>query len=355
MLGPRALRRPGAGQRLAHGVDRALDVLVARPPAAHGDAHDAPASPGRAAEPGDSACLDASDDVVGTAVVVAVGREEANEPLVDHGLGDDLGLRQGADLGDEGLRVPAAALHELGHPRAPERANGRVDREAPCPSRPLRVPVDRVAATVGVLEVARRRGQRGVVGGLIRNEGKAGVVGHVQPLVPVGRPGVGPLDAGHEVPVATARAGPEAEGSVHVHPCASRVRELAGLAERVERPGVQLAGLQADDGGSIRVRVERLLEQRQADPARVVGGKRDDRVGADAEQPDRAVERLVAELRGEHPQAGRAGKTVALNVDTAVVEQALPGRREAGHVRHLAAGHESKRGRGRQPEELLQP
>ena len=133
------------------------------------------------------------------------------------------------------------------------------------------------------------------------------------------------------------------------------MRELAGLTERVERPGVQLAGLQADDGGSIRVRVERLLEQRQADPARVVGGKRDDRVGADAEQPDRAVERLVAELRGEHPQAGRAGEAVALNVDTAVVEQALPGRREAGHVRHLAAGHERKRGRRRQPEELLQP
>ena len=55
------------------------------------------------------------------------------------------------------------------------------------------------------------------------------------------------------------------------------------------------------------------------------------------------------------PASGRAGQAVALNVDTAVVEQALPGRCEAGHVRHLAAGNEGKRGRRRQPEKLLQP
>ena len=96
--------------------------------------------------------------------------------------------------------------------------------------------------------------------GWIGDEGEARVVRDVQPLVAVGRPGVGQLGARQQMPVRGARPRPEPEGAVDVHPGASRVRKLAGLPERVEGAGVQLAGLEADQRRPVRLPVERALE-----------------------------------------------------------------------------------------------
>src|SRR5262245_1735734 len=72
----RASTRPADGrpfgEHLGHACERAVDVLLAGQPVADRDPHDPPAVPGRTAEPGDALGLDAGDDLVGGAIVVAV-------------------------------------------------------------------------------------------------------------------------------------------------------------------------------------------------------------------------------------------------------------------------------------------
>ena len=83
--------------------------------------------------------------------------------------------------------------------------------------------------------------------------------------MPVGDHGVGALDALHEVPRTIGERREQAEGAVHVEPCAAPVREVRHRADRVEVPGVHLAGAadhdrgraaQAGEGGVERLDVE---------------------------------------------------------------------------------------------------
>ena len=69
------------------------------------------------------------------------------------------------------------------------------------------------------------------------------VVRHVQPLVGVGGPRIGPFDAGDERSELRARRRPETEGAVDVEPCAMRLGEpLPGSnLPRILAGGIALA------------------------------------------------------------------------------------------------------------------
>ena len=133
-------------------------------------------------------------------------------------------------------RVPASAA-----PRRP----GRRARAARTPGVQSRAPRDVVV--VGG-DVGRGRRHRGPVGRRIRHRCDPAVVGDVEPLVSVRRPRVGPLDARDAARGARAGRRPQAEGAVDVAPGArARAASVDDLGERIERAGVDLAGLRADD------------------------------------------------------------------------------------------------------------
>jgi hypothetical protein len=59
-----------------------------------------------------------------------LGRQKANEALVDLGFPDEFRAGQSADAGCEGMRVGAAAVDEIGDSAPAELANGGVSGEA---------------------------------------------------------------------------------------------------------------------------------------------------------------------------------------------------------------------------------
>jgi hypothetical protein len=85
----------------------------------------------------------------------------------------------------------------------------------------------------------------------VRDKGVAAVVGHVQPLVSVGRPGVHLLHALHEMRIARARGDPHAERSVDVRPCAILPGDRDQRFEVIEAACVHITCLQYeyDRGG----------------------------------------------------------------------------------------------------------
>ncbi len=94
----------------------------------------------------------------------------------------------------------------------------------------------------------------------VADEGEAAVVRDVEPLVAVRGPRVGAFDAVHQVAEARSRRRPQAERPVDVDPGVrpSGTHELDGRAERVERTGVHVAGLEAHDERPVARRQGRL-------------------------------------------------------------------------------------------------
>ena len=74
-------------------------------------------------------------------------------------------------------------------------------------------------------------------------EDVAGVVGDVEPLVPVDRPRVGLVEAGCERPCRWACCGPDPEGAVDMSPGAMAVRQLARVREVIAGAGVHVTRL----------------------------------------------------------------------------------------------------------------
>jgi hypothetical protein len=122
-------------------------------------------------------------------VVVAVRIGETYKHLVEHHLVEHLDVF----LGTEPLGEPAgegtAALDGVDDAAAAEGADRGVDRESPRPARELRVVVHLVALATGTMdEVAGPDAHGRAVRRRVGTEHDAGVIGHVQPLVRVGRP-----------------------------------------------------------------------------------------------------------------------------------------------------------------------
>jgi hypothetical protein len=132
------------------------------------------------------------------------------------------------------------------------------------------------------------------------------------------------------------------------------VGELADLPQRVDGAGVDVAGLRADDRRPVPA-AERLPQRSRPHAALLVGGDRNDRGRAQAEEPQRPVDGVVAPLASEHPQRRRADQPGRLDVVAGAAEHLVPGGGEGGEVRHLSAGDEADRHLGREPEQLGQP
>ena len=145
----------------------------------------------------------------------------------------------------------------------------------------------------------------------MRAEHEARVVRDVQPFVRVGRPRVGAFDAVHQRPEIRRCRSPETERTVDVQPRARRFGRVGDLGQRVDRPGVHLADLGADDrravaGGECRteaVRVECALRLAYDD------GRR-----SEPEQAQRAVDGDVTLRADQDADARRARQAVPADV-----------------------------------------
>ena len=108
------------------------------------------------------------------------------------------------------------------------------------------------------------------MGRTIADEDDPGVVGHVQPLVGIGAPRVGAIDALGEVPQSRAGSGPQPEGPVDVQPgVRMSADDRDDPLDRVERSGVHLADLGAHDRRLVAA-MERLGEGQRIHAALVV-------------------------------------------------------------------------------------
>ena len=98
-------------------------------------------------------------------------------------------------------------------------------------------------------QVGRTDTHRGTERSFIPNKGQPGIVGDVEPFVSVGRPGVGGGKITHQMRQFRTRRSPQAKGPIHMYPRAGLVSFLNDFGSSVKRPGVDVAGLQANDGG----------------------------------------------------------------------------------------------------------
>ena len=154
-------------------------------------------------------------------------------------------------------------------------------------------------------------------------EDEAGVVRDVQPLVAVGGPRVGALDAVHELPASTGWPRPTARTRRRRGPRRrAGARRSQALARSSHAPRVHVAGLEAHDRRPARPGSRALARALDVDGAVRVRGDRLDRVRAEPEQPERPVDRGVALLADDHPHARRSAQPVRLDVPAG----ASPGR-----------------------------
>ena len=130
--------------------------------------------------------------------------------------------------------------------------------------------------------------------------------------------------------------------------------DLDDLREGIERSGVHLAGLRADD------RRAAELGERRAQPFRlhstlVVGVYDDELRGADAQQPQRAVDGHMAESPDDDADRRRLCEAALADVPASLGENLVPCGGECSHVRHLTAGGDRERGARREAEQVLEP
>ena len=143
----------------------------------------------------------------------------------------------------------------------------------------------------------------------VAHEGDAAVVGNVEPLVRVGGPRVGALDAGDERSARGRGGRPESERAIDVHPRAGGSRARDNVGERIERAGVHVAGLQTDD----RPIVERG-QRVGAHAALPIGGDARDAGAAEAEHAERLERGDVDFVTDDDGDRRRAEEPLRLDV-----------------------------------------
>ncbi len=87
-------------------------------------------------------------------------------------------------------------------------------------------------------QIGRRDGEGGARSRGVADKGDAAVVGDVEPLVRVGRPGVGSPDATHLGPVPRRGRRPQSEGAIDVEPAIHAPDRVRQGLEGVARAGV---------------------------------------------------------------------------------------------------------------------
>jgi hypothetical protein len=172
--------------------------------------------------------------------------------------------------------------------------------------------------------------------------------------VGVDRPRVRARHADRQVRAAGRGGGPEAERAVDVAPRARLATRGHDLLERVERPGVDVARLGADDRGPA-AGGQRRGERVSAHPPLAVDVDPHGRVAPEAEQPQRVEHGRVRLGARDHAHRRRADQPARLDVPAGAREDGIARRRQRGGVRHLRARDEPDGGAGRQPEQLFRP
>ena len=140
------------------------------------------------------------------------------------------------------------------------------------------------------------------------------------------------------------RRRPEAERAVDVHPRAARVRASSTIAPSGSlAPVLTLPACAQTIVGPSRP-CERGVERVRAHAALIVDGDELDLLGAEPEIPQRADRGDVHFVAGDHAHARRALQAVRLDVPAGAAQHFVPRRRQAGEVRHVAAGDEADAG-----------
>jgi hypothetical protein len=245
---------------------------------------------------------------------------------------------------------PEMLIRIAGRALPPEGAQCGPDLDLPGPLGRLRSVVHRLEPGVR-RQVARHRGETAAQVLGPPDEGNTAVVGDIEPFVPVGRPRIGVGEPGRQVSSRRIRQRPQSEGCVHVHPGLPRPGPRHDVTERIERPGVHLAGLGADDGGPGDAGGQPVGEH----PALIVGRDAVDPVSAQAHHPERLDHGGVRLRPHDHRQLRGAEQPVGLHVPAGPGQLLIAGGGEGRGVGHGAPGDERGGGPGRQAEQLSQP
>ena len=167
-------------------------------------------------------------------------------------------------------------------------------------------------------------------------------------------PGIGEGRTGGETAAPRAGRGPQPERAVHVQPRAPRPGQRRDLLERIARSGVHVAELGTDDGRP-RGPGDRFAQRVGPHPSLPVHRHRTHAGGAHPEEAQRREDRHVRLGADDHLDLRSAEQAALLDVPTRAPQHGVACRREAGGVRHLAAGDEADARRGRETEQTQQP
>jgi hypothetical protein len=125
---------------------------------------------------------------------------------------------------------------------------------------------------------------------------------------------------------------------------------VGDLVERVERATVHLARLRAHEDGTGEIR-----EELGPQASLVVRGHDGDPPATQPDQPEGLRQGGVCSLADDHLDLRRAEQPVGLDVPAQSGEQRVPGRGEAGRVRHRRPADERHAGLRGEPQEVDQP
>ena len=246
---------------LQDGPDARVDVVLVGGPVRHRDPHGGLAPPRRAAHEAGAVPPHRVEKRTGP----FVGAVEAHQHLVEHDFVEYGHAVGSAELVGESAGQRAAPVHQRRDPAAAQRPQRRVHGEAARPAGELWIVVELVAlVTVGMNQVDGPHAHRRRVRRRVGAEDQAGVVRDVEPLVRVGGPRVGPLDAGQQRPPRRTGRRPHPEGAIDVDPRPGLVGQVDDRRERVHRTGVDVARLGAHDRRAARARPMTATPRRPA-------------------------------------------------------------------------------------------
>ena len=258
-------------------------------------------------------------------------------------------MTRGAQAFRETSRLPAAAVDERGDAVAAEAAQRRPDQDAARAARQLRREVERLARRVhrqirGIHRhrVAQRR--------RVAHQHDAALVGDVQPLVRVGGPRVGALDA---LDLAVQRGTVAAKRPNAPSTCSHeplRSHHSRSTANGSDAPELTLpACAQTSDG--LRERRQRI----RADAALRVGREQVHAVAAESDEAERLLHGGVVLLADVDRDRRRTEEPVGLDVPARAREQCVARGGQRAEVRERRAADESAAAARGQAEELREP
>ena len=139
-----------------------------------------------------------------------------------------------------------------------------------------------------------------------------------------------------------------------MHPRTARVSHLHDFGDRVAGTRADVAGLRTDDDRPGTV-AELRAQGIRTHAALLIHRHRLQLVAAKSEIAQGADRRDMNFAADQHAHARGALQPLGFHVPSGAMQHLVARGREAGEVRHVAAGHEAHSGRGRQSEQLHNP